>query len=63
MNELERYKKAYATLAGQVDTAVSKLKESEIMLNLENTGLRFAIDALIKALLEAEELIVAEDGE
>ena len=40
MNELERYKKAYATLAGQVDTAVSKLKESEIMLNLENTGLR-----------------------
>ncbi len=63
MNELERYKKAYATLSGQVDTAVSKLKESEIMLNLENTGLRFAIDALIKALLEAEETIIAEDGE
>lgn len=63
MNELERYKKAYATLVGQVDTAVSKLKESEIMLNLENTGLRFAIDALIKALLEAEETIIAEDGE
>ena len=63
MNKLERYKKAYATLAGQVDTAVSKLKESEIMLNLENTGLRFAIDALIKALLEAEETIIAEDGE
>ena len=63
MNELERYKKAYATLAGQVDTAVSKLKESEIMLNLENTGLRFAIDALKKALLEAEETIIAEDGE
>ena len=63
MNELERYKKAYATLAGQVDTAVSKLKESEILLNLENTGLRFAIDALIKALLAAEETIIAEDGE
>ena len=47
MNELERY----------------KLKESEIMLNLENTGLRFAIDALIKALLAAEETIIAEDGE
>ena len=63
MNKLERYKKAYATLNGQVDTVVSKLKESEIMLNLENTGLRFAIDALIKALLEAEETIIAEDGE
>ena len=63
MNELERYKKAYATLNGQVDTVVSKLKESAVMLNLENTGLRFAIDALIKALLEAEETIIAEDGE
>ena len=37
--------------------------DDEIMLNLENTGLRFAIDALIKALLEAEETIIAEDGE
>ena len=63
MNKLERYKKAYATLNGQVDTVVSKLKESAVMLNLENTGLRFAIDALIKALLEAEETIIAEDGE
>ena len=63
MNELERYKKAYAAVVGRVDTVISKLKESEIMLNLENTGLRFAIDALIKALLEAEETIIAEDGE
>lgn len=63
MTELERYKKAYAAVVGRVDTVISKLKETDIMLNLENTALRFAIDALIKALLEAEETIIAEDGE
>lgn len=61
MTELERYKKAYATLVGNVDTVISKLKETDIMLNLENISLRFAADALTKALLEAEEIIVAED--
>ena len=61
MTELERYKKAYATLVGRVDTIISKLKESDILLNLENTALRFAADELTKALLEAEEIIVAED--
>lgn len=61
MTELERYKKAYATLVGRVDTVIEKLKESEIMLDLESTALRSAADALIKALLEAEEIIVAED--
>lgn len=61
MTELERYKKAYATLVGRVDTIISKLKESDIMLNLENAALRSAADTLIKALLEAEEIIVAED--
>ena len=49
MNKLERYKKAYATLNGQVDTVVSKLKESAVMLNLENTVLHFAAEALEKA--------------
>ena len=63
MNKLERYKKAYATLNGQVDTVVSKLKESAVMLNLENTVLHFASEGLEKALLEAEETIIAEDGE
>lgn len=61
MTELERYKKAYATLVGRVDVIISKLKESDIMLNLENAALRSAADTLIKALLEAEEIIVAED--
>lgn len=61
MTELERCKKAYATLVGRVDTIIGKLKESDIMLNLENTALRFAADELTKALLEAEEIIVAED--
>ena len=63
MNELERYKKAYATVVGRVDTVISKLKETDIVLNLENTALRFAADALTEALLEAEETIIAEDGE
>lgn len=61
MTELERYKKAYATLVGRVDRVISKLKETDIMLNLENAALRSAADALIKTLLEAEEIIVAED--
>lgn len=58
MTELERYKKAYATLVGQVDTVISRLKDSEIMLGPEATALRSAADALIKALLEAEAAIV-----
>ena len=33
------------------------------MLNLENTVLHFAAEALEKALLEAEETIIAEEGE
>ena len=44
MTELERYKKAYAAVVGRVDTVISKLKETDIMLNLENTALRFAAD-------------------
>ena len=63
MTELERYKKAYATVVGRVDTVISKLKESAVMLNLENTVLHFAAEALEKALLEAEETIIAEEGE
>lgn len=61
MTELERCKKAYATLVGRVDTTISKLRETDIMSNLENAALRLAADALTKALLEAEEIIVAED--
>ena len=55
MNELERYKKAYATLAGQVDTAVSKLKESEIMLNLLHR-LACGLDMTVSELLDFPEM-------
>lgn len=61
MTELERYKKAYATLVGRVDTVVGRLRESEIMQDLESTALHSAADALVKALLEAGETITAED--
>lgn len=62
MTELERREKAYARLAGRVDTVISKLKESEIMADLANPALRLAADSLTKALLEAGEIIVAEGG-
>lgn len=61
MTELERYKKAYATLVGQVDAAISKMMDTEILLDMENTALHAAADELIKALLVAEAIIVSED--
>lgn len=58
MTQLEQYKKAYATLVGRVDTAITKLEEFPQGMPPE-----FTAAELKRALEEAEEIFLAEDAE
>jgi len=58
MTELEQYKKAYATLVGRVDTAITKLETVPDGMPPEFTAAQ-----LKKALEEAEEIFLDEDPE
>ena len=58
MTELEQYKKAYATLVGRVDTAITNLETVP-----EGMPPAFTAGMLKRALGEAEEIFLAEDPE
>lgn len=62
MTELEQYKKAYATLVGQVDEVITDLEA--IRPELINQGVpALCAGRLTKALQDAEEIFLDEDAE
>lgn len=63
MTTLEQYKKAYATLAGRVDTIITGLERIEKSSVEETAAIAFAIRSLTGALEETEEIFLAEDPE
>ena len=56
MTELERYKKAYATLVGRVDTTITRLETTP-----EGMPAAFTAGVLRKALEDVEEIFLADD--
>ena len=68
MTSLERYRKAYSTLAGRVDTLISSLERVEKNFVVEGAAIAYTVRALTNALIEAEEIFLADspgipDGE
>ena len=63
MTELEQYKKAYATLMGRVDRAISKMEETSARYLAQGLAEIMASEELKAALEEAEEIFLAEDPE
>lgn len=56
MTELERYKKAYATLVGRVDTTITSLENTP-----EGMPAAFTAGVLKKALEDVEEIFLVDD--
>lgn len=63
MTELERYKKAYATLVGRVDETILAIGEFTGTIAMGNVLLTLSGASLIKALREAEEIMISGNSE
>ena len=63
MTELERYKKAYATLVGRVDETILAIGEFTGPMAMGNVLLTLSGASLIKALREAEEIMISGNSE